>query len=71
MKESGINVCHIFFIFMINAKTYPSYLYCPTNIRALVQWHHPSGFNGTISSSQYGAFFPDLFNPGEVLISSK
>lgn len=43
---------------------YPSYLYCPTNPKALVQWHHPSSFNGTIDSSQYGTFFSDLFSDG-------
>lgn len=44
--------------------SYPSYLYCPPNSKALVQWHHPNGYNGTIEGAAYGKFFPDLYNDG-------
>jgi pimeloyl-ACP methyl ester carboxylesterase len=45
-------------------NVYPSYLYCPPNSKALIQWHHPNGFNGTIETSSYGTFFSNLYNDG-------
>lgn len=45
-------------------NVYPAYLYCPPNSKALIQWHHPNGYNGTIDSTAYGTFFPNLYNDG-------